>query len=310
MEIEWSDFVPAQLATDVLELFHPIANGKGLLLTLDAPRICTSPYRSDPGRIRQILLNLVGNALKFTQVGGVQIKLDVVQREGRDTLHARVLDTGPGIPETARDRLFGMFSQADASTARRFGGTGLGLAISKRLTEMLGGSIGFDSNGSRGTVFWVRIPLERLAPEDASLPDRKPEPSSPSSSLRILVAEDNPVNQKVAVGQLRKLGHRTEIAWNGADAVEQLVRQEFDLVFMDVQMPEVDGLEATRRIRAMERENGRRRATVIAMTANVMAGDRQACVEAGMDDFLAKPVSRQDLANMIARWDPLRVRDA
>ena len=303
MDVEWSDFVPARLAREVVELFRPNASAKSIKLALQTTPACDAPFRSDPGRIRQIVLNLVGNAVKFTDAGGVHVRLDVQNQDGGDSLVCSVSDSGPGIPESSRERLFGMFSQADASTARRFGGTGLGLAISKRLAEMLGGSIGFDPNVVGGALFWFHVPLERLSPEDVAPAGQPDQPTSATRSLRILVAEDNEVNQKVAVGLLRRLGHETEVAWNGAEAADKIRQGGFDLVLMDMQMPEVDGLEGTRRIRADETDG--RRIPVIAMTANAMPHDRAACLAAGMDDFLAKPVSRIELAAAIARWERL-----
>jgi len=300
MDVEWSNFVPSRLVRDVVELFHPNASNKGIILTLHASKDCDATFRSDPGRIRQILLNLVGNAVKFTHNGNVQIKINIVDEGSQEVLACSVSDTGPGIPEASRNRLFGMFSQADASTARRFGGTGLGLAISKRLAEMLHGSIGFDPHLTGGSFFWFRIPLERQAPEELPPAPIRGEHEAPTRSLRILVAEDNAVNQKVAVGLLQRLGHKVEVAWNGAEAAEKARQSRFDIILMDMQMPEVDGLEATRRIRAIEGDESR--TPVIAMTANAMRQDRDACLGAGMDDFLTKPVARQELADMIARW--------
>jgi CheY-like chemotaxis protein/anti-sigma regulatory factor (Ser/Thr protein kinase) len=274
-----------------------------LILSLDAAPELFEDCLSDAGRVRQILLNLVGNAIKFTSKGSVSIALALESHEGDPYLAARVSDTGMGIPKAAHDRIFGTFSQGDASTARRFGGTGLGLAICKRMVEMMSGRIGFESREGQGTVFWFRVPLmtaSRLPLDDESIVPEPVPDLGEHPSLRILVAEDNAVNQRVAQGILSRLGHSVEIAKDGEEAVRKLVAAEFDLVLMDMQMPVVDGLEGTRRIRALA--GPKSRIPVIAMTANAMSGDRQICLDAGMDDYVTKPVTRASLALMLQRF--------
>jgi CheY-like chemotaxis protein len=271
----------------------------------------------DAGRIRQVLLNLVGNAVKFTHEGTVTVSTSVVD-DGVDAdavlVRFEVTDTGIGISAEMLPRLFEPFVQADGSTTRRYGGTGLGLAISKRLTEMLGGEIGASSDEGVGSTFWFTARLLRDRTIGAEWPSCRPDavPTAPTgaaradptngSGPRVLVAEDNLVNQKVAVRMLEKLGYRADTVANGLEAVEALRRIRYAAVLMDGQMPEMDGYAATDAIRV---EEGHQRHTpIIAMTASAMHGDRERCLTAGMDDYLSKPVRQKDLADVLARWIP------
>jgi two-component system sensor histidine kinase/response regulator len=302
MEMESAIFRPADLASGVADLFSPRAREAGLTLELFVDSSLDSNFRSDPGRLRQVLLNLVGNAVKFTSRGFVRIRM-LAQGEGEALgLRVEVQDSGSGISESAKPRIFGVFNQADASTARRYGGSGLGLAICKRIVELLHGSIGFDSVEGQGTTFWFEVPLAPVVAvtEPASVFGPESNHSLPGSPLHILVAEDNPVNQKVAMGILARIGHTAELARNGAEAVAKVLSGRFDLVLMDMQMPEVDGLEGTRRIRALEGDLAR--IPIVAMTANAMKGDRKICLDAGMDDYLTKPITRSELVAVLDRW--------
>jgi signal transduction histidine kinase/CheY-like chemotaxis protein/HPt (histidine-containing phosphotransfer) domain-containing protein len=437
LELDHTDFNIVTLVESVVDILAPRAHAKGIeVASFFDPKI-GSLMRGDPGRLRQILMNLAGNAIKFTAHGGVSIEVKVAERyEGRLSLRFDVRDTGIGIPSEAHGRLFAMFSQVDASTARRYGGTGLGLAISKRLSEMMGGSIGFDSQIGEGSCFWFTIQLDdvgapavtqldltghrvlvvddnpvnrdvldrqlrafgiqtasfaepeaaieeliqaasahpwevaiidvqmphitgyemvdqiRATPaistmkliltssqgdhlgkddqkmdaflhkplrqqalldaiamvlgmERSTLASCEAEPAMPERvaaecRLRILLAEDNPVNQQVALGLLRKLGHSVEVVGNGAEAVEAVRTLPYDLVLMDVQMPEMDGLEATLAIRKLGNEASR--VPVIAMTANAMRGDEKICLDAGMDGYISKPIDRQKLMDVITTY--------
>lgn len=291
LAIEALSFSPADLFHDVSRAFQPIAAQKGLRLELEVSPLPV--MIGDPLRIRQILSNLVNNAIKFTIAGEVRITAAV---EG-DRLVFAVIDTGIGIDSEARARIFEKFTQADSSTTRRFGGTGLGLSICRSLTELMGGSIDLESVPGAGSRFRVSITL----PLDDSI-------AAPSSSGRravvlraaspVLVVEDNLVNQRVAMALVRSLGLAVEVASNGVEAVARCSSTDYAAVLMDCQMPEMDGYEATRRIRALQG----RRVPIIALTAGAAPSDRRFAIAAGMDDFLSKPVQRAELARLLDRW--------
>jgi PAS domain S-box-containing protein len=293
------------MVTDVADLLSPRASEKGLDLTVtvdpDAPRYLIG----DVGRIRQILLNLAGNALKFTERGYINIHVSGHEHGDGCLLRLAVRDSGIGIDAAAIARLFRPFTQADASTTRRFGGTGLGLSISKHLVELMGGSIAVESVVGDGSTFTVEIVLA----EDHEAHRRKTIEQTPSSEpvavpRRILLAEDNPVNQVVAVKMLEKIGCRVDVVQDGSEAVEMATRFTYDLILMDVQMPRMDGLEATRRIRQLPTPV--RGIRIVAMTANAMAGDRERCLSAGMDDFLSKPILPDALRAAVVYGGPQR----
>ncbi|MBF0371867.1 MAG: response regulator [Alphaproteobacteria bacterium] len=260
----------------------------------DVPRLVSG----DAARLRQVLLNLIGNAIKFTEKGGVRVALSVEAASG-DTVRIRfaVEDTGIGIPAEAQTRLFTSFSQADSSISRRFGGTGLGLAICKKIVEMQHGRIGVDSEVGRGSTFWFTLAFglgrEMSVATAAGAPVNLP-------PLDILLAEDNPVNQRVATGMLRKRGHSVTVAENGRIALEMVAQRRFDVVLMDVQMPEMDGLQATRAIRALPGPESR--VPIIAVTAAASEADAVACLDAGMNDFVSKPFNTDRLLTVIAQW--------
>ncbi len=440
LDLDYTEFELVPLVESVVDILAPRAHAKGIeIASLIDPGL-RMVVRSDPGRIRQMLMNLAGNAVKFTERGGVSIEVRIVeQAEGGMVVGFDICDTGIGIAKEAQGRLFSMFSQVDASTARRYGGTGLGLAISKRLADLMGGQIGLHSEPGRGSRFWVTLPVDVLGPPlamppdlhgrrvlvvddnpvnrdvlerqlasfgvtvlaygdagagmdeltraasagqgwdvaviDAQMPmvsgpdmvrmiraipmlrdikviitssqgvierdencaidaflhkplrqgtildtiarilgvgerltgtaaaatdDEAVEPPAPGRRLRILVAEDNPVNQQVALGLLRKFGHSVDVVGDGAEAVEAVRLLPYDLVLMDVQMPEMDGLEATRAIRALPGAVGQ--IPIVAMTANAMRGDDQRCLDAGMTGYISKPVDRRKLLEVLAEY--------
>jgi signal transduction histidine kinase/CheY-like chemotaxis protein len=285
------------VCTEVHQLLNRAAAQRGIALQLDYGSDTPQLMKGDPVRIRQILLNLVSNAIKFTERGTVRI---VVARPTLLRVRISVIDTGIGIEPEKLGQLFARFTQADTSTTRRYGGTGLGLAISKQLVELMGGTIDATSSPGQGSTFSFELPLgeETLRVQPAP-------PAAPASftgGSRVLVVEDNPVNQRVAEHMLTKLGHGVQLAKNGREALESLAREPFDLVLMDCHMPEMDGFEATRRIREGAAAVLDRSIPIIAMTANAFAEDRERCIAVGMDDFLAKPVSRTALAEMIEKW--------
>jgi signal transduction histidine kinase/ActR/RegA family two-component response regulator len=301
MELESQPFVLRECVEAALNLVRARAAEKGVALTASIDPDVPVAVAGDVTRLRQVLLNLLSNAIKFTDKGEVAL---TVQRGGGDELVFAVRDSGIGLSEEGLGKLFKSFSQADSSTTRKYGGTGLGLAISKRLAELMGGTMSAESAGpGQGSTFRFNI----RAPE-AAAPQRAPAAPVPHASkpspamdpgmaerhpLRILLAEDNLVNQKLAMRLLGQMGYRADLANHGAEAIEAVERQTYDLVLMDVQMPEMDGLEASRRIVARWPEG--RRPRIVAMTANATQGDREMCLAAGMDDYLTKPIRVEQL---------------
>jgi PAS domain S-box-containing protein len=312
MTFEVVDFDLRAVMQDVIELLALSAQQKGLRLTLDLPPACPTLVQGDPGRLRQVLTNLIGNAVKFTPRGEVSLTGRLVaEREQEIDVRLTVQDTGIGIPPERHAAIFESFTQADGSTTRRFGGTGLGLTISRQLVEAMGGRIDLLSETGNGSTFGIELTL----PKQIGVPrPATPQPSDRSAvpvpiGLRVLVVEDNMVNQKVARRLLEKQGCRTDAVANGLEAVEALARLPYDLVLMDVQMPEMDGYEATAEIRRREVAIGGH-IPIIAMTAHAMQGDRERCLAAGMDDYISKPVNPGALAAALARWGSLPAQPA
>jgi PAS domain S-box-containing protein len=304
MKLERTPTDLKRLVRETCEMVRPQARLKGILLREELPT--GELYAlADPTRLRQILLNLLSNAVKFTERGEVVARL--IQREASaDNEHAlrfEVQDTGIGIPPDKQQQIFEPFRQADGSTTRKYGGTGLGLAISKKLVELMGGRMGVVSQVGEGSTFWFEVSLPACdAPAHVRLEQQlRAAEQTPLTGLRVLVAEDNFVNQKVIRRTLEKWGIEAQIANNGREALEWLSREPFHLVLMDCQMPEMDGYEATRRIRAYEQPRGLHM-PIIALTANALEGDREKCLECGMDDYLTKPVNPDLLWEKLVRW--------
>ena len=318
-ELETLDFDLRSTLKDTVDLLTIGAHEKGLELVCLVEPTVPLLLRGDPGRLRQILINLGGNAVKFTNKGKIVIR---VSMEGEDeqnvTIRFAVSDTGIGIPANRLDSLFTPFTQVDSSKTRKYGGTGLGLAISKQLAESMGGKIGLESKEGKGSTFWFTAVFEKQ-PGESGLAQEKfakiegevaMEHSAGEAAIsgngnckiRILVAEDNPVNQKVAQAMLKKMGLRTDVVANGQEAVNALQMIPYNLVLMDCQMPEMDGFEATRIIRLGGSKALNPSIPIIAMTAATMRGDREKCIQAGMNDFIAKPVQKRELSEMLARW--------
>jgi signal transduction histidine kinase/CheY-like chemotaxis protein len=288
------------LVQDVVRMLSVPAQAKGLPVRAAIDPRLPAYILGDAARIRQILVNLGGNAVKFTERGEITIDVGVVNRRDPDlTVRIAVCDTGIGIAPERRAVLFNTFSQVDASTTRRYGGTGLGLSIVKRLAELMGGNVGVESIPGMGSTFWFTMATATAA--DPSFRDAPVVPAAPVSTPsvrqpRILLAEDNIVNQKVASRVLEKEGFAVDVAADGRQAVEAWRRGTYDLILMDCQMPELDGYEATREIRREERElRCVRRIPIIALTAHAMKGAADDCRRAGMDDYLTKPLDREQL---------------
>ena len=268
-------------------------------------------FVSDPVRLRQILLNLLGNAIKFTEQGEVLLVVSGLEEsDGSRWLRFSVRDTGIGIPAERIGRIFEAFTQADGSTTRKYGGTGLGLTITRRLVELLGGWVQVDSQPGKGSCFYFTLPLLAQVPV---VPGMAVEPQAPvivretpdqqaKPGLEILLVEDNPVNQKLALMLLERRGYRVTLANHGRQALDLLANQAFAAILMDMQMPVMDGIEAAQEIRLIEQREHRRATPIIAMTANAMQGDRERCLEAGMDDYITKPVKADELFERLLRW--------
>jgi signal transduction histidine kinase/CheY-like chemotaxis protein len=285
---------------ETVEVFRYDADRKRLAIRLDLSPDVPPYIRQDGGRIRQILLNLVSNAVKFTENGSITVKVSL--RPNPESLHVSVIDTGPGISPTDCALLFQPFTQVDSSDARKFGGTGLGLSISRKLAELMGGQIGVDSEVGVGSTFWFWVPFEpatedQIQKSATALPQLQRQASA--SSARILVVEDNLVNQKVALKLLEKLGYPAEAVNNGEEAVQTILRTHFSLVLMDCQMPVMDGFEATRQVRLQE---SGRRTPIIALTARALQSDEELCLRCGMDGFVTKPVDLQKLTEVLEQW--------
>ncbi|WP_428605333.1 ATP-binding protein [Sedimenticola sp.] len=302
LDLQWQPFNLEIIAEQVVMLFHQQAEAKNLSLDLEYATDMPRAFRGDPVRIRQILTNLVGNAVKFTERGFIRLR--VAQPDPSGPVTCTIQDTGIGIPADRLKGVFEKFTQADASVTRRFGGTGLGLAISRHLADLMGGSLEVESCEGRGSQFKLTLPLETV--------DEKLIPPTPKTSAiarhtwhfhaQVLLVEDNRVNQKVARTVLERLGCEVDLAENGQVALQLADKQRYDIIFMDITMPILDGLETTRLLRTVEGVN--QQTPIVAMTALAMEGDRARCLNAGMTDYLQKPVTRHAVATLMTRYLP------
>jgi PAS domain S-box-containing protein len=310
--VERSPIDAKQIARDIFALLRPRAAERKLELDMHWPAAVSSNILADAGRLRQVLSNLVANAIKFTEAGRVTIR---AYDESDGMLRIDVEDTGIGIAPEQLARLFTKFTQADSSTTRKYGGTGLGLAICKQLVELMGGRIGATSRPGSGSRFWFTLPIAQQAEitgsntagTDTALPSdaRQQQPAIAEGAggcpVRVLVVEDHAVNRMLATRLLKKLGCEVGIAENGRIACERTAVESYDLVLMDCQMPEMDGFEATRTIRNRELDTGRH-LPIVALTANAMSEDRERCLDAGMDDYISKPCAVADFERTLGRW--------
>ncbi len=333
LELEKMDFELYSLLNETVEMLSFRAREKGLMLSARIDPSVPPFLYGDPGRLRQILTNMIGNAIKFTPEGSVSVLVEhEADTEEGVKIRFSVSDTGIGIPGEKIVTLFKPFTQADGSTSRKYGGTGLGLAISRSLAELMGGEVGVESELNQGSVFWFTavfgipeeenltgVPSESSALREKTVAEgwewrpqesREEEPAavlaaeSPAGGKRkrILIAEDNPINQAVAAKLVEKMGYRADLAANGVEALNALQNLPYDLVLMDIQMPEMDGFETTRRIRQGEAGAELCHIPIIAMTAHAMKGDREKCLQGGMDGYLTKPIPVKDLALTLHRW--------
>jgi len=304
MAFENVGFDLPEVISNAVALLTPRAREKGIALNHAIDRGIHPRVIGDPSRLRQILLNLLGNGIKFTSAGSVSLQVTKVADSADDTLlKFSIKDTGIGISPEFQKNLFQSFTQENASTTRKFGGTGLGLAICRRLVELMGGEIGVESTIGQGATFWFTMRLTKEKIVGSSLNGITNGHGAPSittsissQGITVLLAEDNKVNQMVGVKQLKKLGFAVDVVETGAQAIDAWQQKQYGVILMDCQMPEMDGYQATQKIRELEQQSGLPRTHIIAMTAHAMQGDRELCLAAGMDDYLAKPVNATDLS--------------
>ncbi len=307
LQLEHNDFAITRLGRSVIDILRPQIDAKQLDVRVEFAPASRGIFRGDPGRIRQVLMNLVGNAIKFTEAGSITLKVDAQDHaDDHKWVRIEVSDTGIGIAPKKLSGLFDSFVQADASVTRKYGGSGLGLAISKKLVEMMQGQLHVESTQGKGSRFWFELPLKFVAgpvanPEnEATETEFQLDPSSTEiNPLRVLVADDVATNQLVAKRLIENLGHQVDVVGNGIEALEAVTSGVYDVVFMDVRMPEMDGLTATRKIRDLNLAAAN--VPIIAMTANATSEDVQNCIQAGMNDYVSKPVNKGKIHTVLQR---------
>lgn len=313
IELEHLTFDPRAVVESLLESFAPRARAKGLQCSAAFDEDLPERVSGDPDRLRQALSHLLANAVKFTERGQIGVQLRVDRRDAASVvIRFEVTDTGIGLAPEACARVFEAFSQADSATTRRYGGAGIGLALVHRLAAAMRGSTGVTSELASGSCFWLRIPFALDAADTRARAGRLTSPparslaprSAPSERPRVLVAEDHPVNQRVAVAMLERLGCSVAVVADGRAALEAIAKESFAMVFMDWQMPEMDGLQATTALRSLEASAGSARLPVVALTANATPEDRARCFDAGLDGFVAKPFHLEDLSAALQHWLP------
>jgi signal transduction histidine kinase/CheY-like chemotaxis protein len=300
LELDIANFQPTRVADDVITMLKPLADAKQLRLSADIDPNLPAVLQGDEHRLFQILMNLGGNAIKFTVHGGVTLRMKKLPYENDHHIWVRmeIEDSGIGVAQDKLADIFEVFSQADSSTTKRFGGTGLGTAICRKLVELMGGTIGVESEQGTGSTFWFEIPLAiagKELPQETGIAVA----DTVTGSYRILLAEDDAINARFITTMLGKAGHYVDHVANGEQALQQLRNNQYDMVFMDMHMPEMDGVDATRHWRSMETSN---QVPIVALTANATESDRRICLSAGMNDFLSKPVKPERLNEIINRY--------
>jgi len=296
-------FAPADILAEIAQLYLRQAQAKSVNMSVKSEAELPRTFMGDGGRLRQVLFNLVGNAVKFTENGSVTLTVDAVERDkfGVSNLLFAVEDTGIGIDRHKLGKVFEPFTQADGSHTRLYQGAGLGLALVKRLVTLWGGTLGIDTEPGAGTTVFFTMPV-RVAPTGTEAPMRVPaHPGARAAGSRVLLAEDDPINTVMTMDMLESLGYRATIVENGAEAIKALAQEDFDCLIMDIQMPKMDGMAATKAIRTAPALGDKARIPIIALTAHALPGDRERFLAAGMDDYLAKPVEYEDLAGVLAR---------
>lgn len=307
LQFDHIEFNVVTLLEEVTAVMQSLADSKSLTLTLDTANIHIPMVKGDPLRIKQVLLNLVGNAIKFTEVGQISVRGTIKTIDEGTHFICTVEDTGIGIDESQLNNIFSSFSQGDSSTTRTYGGTGLGLSISKRLCRLMDGDITATSSVGNGSIFTITIPVDAIniaAKEDEDIEQMA---ASWDGSEKLLLVEDNRINQIVACKMLAMFNLSCDIANNGTDAIAKLkvaneINRPYSLILMDCQMPVMDGYEATKEIRDGRAGASHTKVTIIAMTANAMSGDRAKCIDAGMDDYFTKPLEKNVMLNVLKKW--------
>lgn len=305
MELSTVDFCVGELLDEVINLLNSQATQKGLLLEKEVQGEHIKPLHGDVSKIRQVLINLLGNAIKFTNSGTIKLTVDsqVIAGEPMRRVTFGVHDTGIGISPSNIKKMFRPFTQADASISRKYGGTGLGLAISKKLVELMDGKIEVQSKEGEGSVFSFALPLTAAKSDTLVKPaliTNASEQLQKDIPLSILIVEDHPINQKLMEIMLQRFGYIADVASDGEVALAKVLERPYDLIFMDIQMPNMDGLQATRKIRKQLAEKSQPK--IIAMTANALEEDKKQCFLAGMDDYMIKPIKLDKVEKMIRKW--------
>ncbi|MDZ7720678.1 MAG: response regulator [Balneolaceae bacterium] len=305
MKLEKVPFNIRETVHEVVQILSFTSNDKGLKINKSIDESIPTHLVGDPVRIRQVLMNFGGNAVKFTEEGSVSFQLEILESTGDSfKLKFSVTDTGPGISKQQQEDIFKTFTQGDTSTTRKYGGTGLGLSISKQLVDLMGGELSLESEPGEGSTFWFTVSLKKAgnqtSEESIEQTDSNISYFNSDKKQKILIAEDNQINQIVARKILEKEGFEVDIAETGKEAVEAAQTGDYSFVFMDIQMPEMDGYEATRTIRKMEEESGEH-IPIIALTASAMEKDREKCLNVGMDEYLPKPIEKEELLRVLKK---------